>query len=211
MTAGMNEAIELIPTRESLLGRLKDWNDQEGWRQFFETYWKLIYHTSLKAGLTDAEAQDVVQETVLSICKSMRTFEYDARNGSFKAYLLNLTQWRIKDQVRKRQKSILSVPSRETSTGTATIERLPDPGSLPLEAAWDEEWEKNLLDAAVERVKRKVNPHHYQVFDLYVLQKWPISRISKALKIGPGRIYLIKHRIGGMIKKEILYLQQKPI
>jgi len=211
MSAVMNEAVELIPTRESLLSRLKDWNDQEGWRQFFETYWKLIYHTSIKAGLTDAEAQDVVQETVLSICKSMRTFEYDARNGSFKAYLLKLTQWRIKDQIRKRQKSIQSIPSRETSTGTSTIERLPDPGSLSLEAAWDEEWEKNLLDAAVERVKRKVNPHHYQVFDLYVLQKWPVSRISKALKIGPGKIYLIKHRISGMIKKEITYLQQKPI
>src|SRR6267142_1263184 len=207
----MNETNELIPTRQSLLSRLKNWNDEESWRDFFETYWKLIYHASVKAGLTDAEAQDVVQETVLSICKSMRTFEYDARNGSFKAYLLKLTQWRIKDQIRKRQKSIQSIPSRETSTETSTIERLPDPGSLPLEAAWDEEWEKNLLDAAVERVKRKVNPHHYQVFDLYVLQKWPVSRISKALKIGPGKIYLIKHRISGMIKKEITYLQQKPI
>jgi len=31
-----------IPTRSSLLGRLKDWEDQESWRDFFETYWRLI-------------------------------------------------------------------------------------------------------------------------------------------------------------------------
>src|SRR5437762_1787793 len=117
MSMGIKETGELIPTRQSLLSRLKDWNDHESWRDFFETYWKLIYHTSIKAGLTDAEAQDVVQETVLSVCKSMRTFEYNAKDGSFKAYLLNLTQWRIKDQVRKRQKCIQSVPSKETSTG----------------------------------------------------------------------------------------------
>jgi len=29
---------DLIPTRLSLLTRLKDWNDQEGWRDFFDTY-----------------------------------------------------------------------------------------------------------------------------------------------------------------------------
>lgn len=32
-----------IPTRKSLLGRLKDWEDQESWHVFFDTYWKLIY------------------------------------------------------------------------------------------------------------------------------------------------------------------------
>lgn len=207
----MNKTNELIPTRQSLLSRLKDWNDQESWRDFFETYWKLIYHTSIKAGLTDAEAQDVVQETVLSVCKSMRTFEYDAKNGSFKGWLLRLTQWRISDQLRRRQKAIKPVAGKETSTGTGTVERIADPAGQHLEAAWDEEWEKNILEVAIERVKRKVNPHHYQVFDLYVLQKWPISRITRALNIGSGRVYLIKHRISSLIKKEIADLQTKPI
>lgn len=208
---GMNQTSELIPTRQSLLSRLKDWNDHESWRDFFETYWKLIYHTSIKAGLTDAEAQDVVQETVLSVCKSMRTFEYDAKNGSFKAWLLKLTQWRIADQLRRRQRGIKVTRFRETSTGTGTVERIADPAGQPLEAAWNEEWEKNILQVAVERVKRKVNPHHYQVFDLYVIQKWPVSRITEALNVGRGRIYLIKHRISNLIKKEIEHLQSKPI
>jgi RNA polymerase sigma factor (sigma-70 family) len=211
MPAGMKEGQELIPTRQSLLSRLKDWDDQDSWRDFFETYWKLIYHTSIKAGLSDAEAQDVVQETILSVCKSMRTFEYDAKNGSFKAWLLRLTQWRISDQLRRRQKGVKLVAPRETSTGTATVERIADPAGQPLEAAWDEEWEKNILEVAIERVKRKVNPHHYQVFDLYVVQKWPVPRIAKALNIGRGKIYLIKHRISGLIKKEIEHLQCEPI
>jgi RNA polymerase sigma-70 factor (ECF subfamily) len=207
----MNETNELIPTRQSLLSRLKNWNDQESWRDFFETYWKLIYHASIKAGLTDAEAQDVVQETVLSVCKSMRTFQYDVKNGSFKGWLLRLTQWRISDQFRRRQKGIKAVARRDTSTETATVERMADPAGQPLEAAWNEEWEKNILEVAIERVKRKVNPHHYQVFDLYVLQKWPISRITRALNVGRGKIYLIKHRISSLIKKEITHLQTKPV
>ena len=49
----------LIPTRRSLLTRLKNWDDQEGWREFFDTYWNLIYGVALKAGLTDAEINQI--------------------------------------------------------------------------------------------------------------------------------------------------------
>ena len=60
---------ELIPTRSSLLGRLVNWDDQESWREFFNTYWKLIYSVALKAGLTEDEAEEVVQETVITAAK----------------------------------------------------------------------------------------------------------------------------------------------
>ena len=58
-----------LATRRSLLSRLKESNAEESWRQFFDTYWRLIYTTALGAGLTDAEAQEVVQETVLTACE----------------------------------------------------------------------------------------------------------------------------------------------
>src|SRR5437867_10914593 len=54
---------EFIPTRQSLLSRLKNWDDKASWRDFFNTYWKLIYSIGLKAGMTAEEAQDLVQET----------------------------------------------------------------------------------------------------------------------------------------------------
>ena len=56
-----------IATRASLLVRLKDREDQASWQEFFDTYWRLIYSVATKAGLNDAEAQDVVQETVISV------------------------------------------------------------------------------------------------------------------------------------------------
>src|SRR6188768_4080138 len=91
----------LLPTRRSLLSRLRDCEDQAGWREFFDTYWRLIYNVARKSGLTDSEAQDVVQETVLTIAKSIG--KYDRKAGSFKGWLLNTTRWRIADQFRKRQ------------------------------------------------------------------------------------------------------------
>ncbi|HXJ61352.1 MAG TPA: hypothetical protein VNU68_32310, partial [Verrucomicrobiae bacterium] len=60
-----------LPTRQSLLSRLKAWDDHESWRDFFDTYWRLIYGLAIKSGLTNAEAEDVVQETLLAVAKEM--------------------------------------------------------------------------------------------------------------------------------------------
>jgi hypothetical protein len=62
---------EVIRTRATLLDRLKNWNDQASWQEFFDIYWQLIYGVARKAGLTDAEAQDVVQETLVAVAKHM--------------------------------------------------------------------------------------------------------------------------------------------
>src|SRR5580700_7935799 len=93
--AGAVGDVQGIPTRRSLLSRLKNWNDDESWKVFFETYWRLIYNTAVRAGLNDAQAQDVVQETVISVLKSISSFRYDPSKGTFKGWLLRLTQRRI--------------------------------------------------------------------------------------------------------------------
>jgi RNA polymerase sigma-70 factor (ECF subfamily) len=209
----MNIGNDLIPTRQSLLSRLKDWNDEESWKVFFDTYWKLIYNAAMQAGLTKTEAEDVVQETIISVLKRMPA--YNRQKGSFKKWLLTVTSWRITDQLRKRQRGIKIVERQKhetsTSTKTDTLERFPDPVESKLQKTWDEDWEKNLFEAAVERVKRRIDPAQYQLFDLYIFRKWPARKIAETLKVNPGKIYLAKHRVGRLIKKEINYLQTKLI
>jgi RNA polymerase sigma factor (sigma-70 family) len=199
-----------IATRESLLSRLKNSDDHESWKTFFDTYSRLIYNTALKAGLTDAEAQDAVQETVISVMKGMPKFDYDPAKGSFKGWLMQLTSWRINDQFRKRRHEMDRVHRNNPSpTATDTINGVADPQTQRLEKIWDEEWETNLWAAAVQRVKKIAHPKQYQIFDLYVLQQRGVWEVSKALKINPGQVYLAKHRISAMIKKEIERLKEK--
>src|SRR5690349_16319564 len=70
-----------LPTRTTLLGRLKDWDDEASWSDFFETYGRLIFRVASKSGLRPAEAEDVVQETVVAVAKHIRAFRYDRNRG----------------------------------------------------------------------------------------------------------------------------------
>src|SRR5437764_7221809 len=177
-----DKSFDPIPTRHSLLNRLKDWGDQASWQDFFDTYWRLIYNVAVKAGLTDTEAQEVVQETVIGVAKNISEFKADPARGSFSAWLMHTTRWRIADQFRKRQKAgqecSLSGAAEAGETPalhsddtdrTSTVNRIPDPAGVQLEAVWNEEWEKNLMAAALERVKLQVSPRQYQMFDLHEL------------------------------------------
>src|SRR5438105_12655847 len=160
---------ELIPTRHSLLRRMKDWGDRESWEEFFRIYWKLIYGVATKAGLTEAEAQDVVQETIMNVAKNIKQFEVGSEHGSFQTWLLNNTRWRIADQLRRRLPTLPHSAEADETTRTSILNRLPDPESLEFEKLWEQDWKENLTGAAIANLKGQVDPLQYQMFDLHVL------------------------------------------
>lgn len=206
----MDKMADWNSTRKSLLCKLKNWDDQESWREFFNTYSRLVYSVALKSGLTDSEAQEVVQETFIAVAKKLPEFKYDPEIGSFKSWLLHTTQWRIVDQLRKRKKQAQFQSRCGTETGTSQIERVPDPASLNLDALYETEWRDSLFSFAVEKVKGKVNAKQYQIFDLYVLKKWPVSKVANTLGVSSGSVYLVKHRLSQLVKKELKALEMAP-
>lgn len=199
---------EWAPTRHSLVNRLRDLDDNASWQEFFDLYWKLIYGTAIKAGLSDQEAEDVVQETVISVAKKMDSFRYDPAVCSFKGWLLHVTRWRIVDQLRKRQPFEQNRVISDTSTsGTSLMNRLPGPDGLGLEMIWDEEWQKNLVDVAMERIKQRIKPQNYQIFYLHAVKNYSVLEVARMLGINVARVYLTKHRVAGMIKKEMATIE----
>ncbi len=201
---------EFIPTRESLLSRLKDWNDDESWREFYDIYRRLIFGTALKAGLTEQEAEEVVQETLISIAKTIKDFKYDPQKCRFKSWLGHLTHKRIADRFRKRgRESLLREDNLGGTSKTPVMERIPDVGGVDLDAIWEDEWRQKVLEAAIARVKSEVGAEQYQMFDFYVLKKMPVRKVAADLGTSVGRIYLAKHRVAKLIKKEVKALETK--
>jgi RNA polymerase sigma factor (sigma-70 family) len=204
----MPEAIKsdpLLATRQSLIARLHDWDDQRRWQEFFETYWQLIYHVACRAGLRDDEAQEVVQETCIAVAKNVT--KYDPKQGPFKAWLLHMARWRITDQFRRRGKNRIARGADDTRD-TATLDRLPGDGEAAFERVWDEEWQRNALETALARLKRKVSAKHYQIFDCTGLRGWSAAKTAKSLGVNIAQVYLVKHRLKGMLKKELVDLEK---
>ena len=194
-------------TRKSLIAKLDNWEDQQAWDEFYKTYWRLIYAVAMKAGLRSDEAFDCVQETILSIAKQSKKNLYDPAQGSFKTWLMNMTRWRINDQFRKRKKDTAMVAGDwESDRKTAVIDRVEDPNGDVLSRLWDVEWKKNVADAALARVKAQVSPKQYQIFDCYVIKQWEAKRVQDHLHVSMAQVYLAKHRVGAVLRRELAKL-----
>jgi|SRR5688572_21329951 len=196
-------------TRQSLINLVVN-NDARGWEVFYDTYRKLVYSVALKAGLSHTEAEEAMQETFITLSKTMPRFKYDPTK-SFRSWLINTTQFKIKDQLRKRKRRNVSNPTSTREGRTSTLERVPDPASLDVGRIFEEEWRERLLELAVERVKQQVSASQYQIFDLYVLKKWPVGKIASTLGISAGRVYLAKYRIGQLVKDELALLKEQTL
>ncbi|MBC7979625.1 MAG: sigma-70 family RNA polymerase sigma factor [Armatimonadetes bacterium] len=197
-------------TRKSLIARLDNWEDQRTWDEFYQTYWRLIYSVAIKAGLRSEEAFDCVQETILSIAKQSKKKLYDPEQGSFKTWLMNMTRWRINDQFRKRKKDTAMAGGEwDDDRKTAVIDRIEDPAGDVLSRLWNVEWKKNVADAALARVKAQVSPKQYQIFDFYVIKQWDVKKVQDKLNVSMAQVYLAKHRVGAVLKKELAKLEEE--
>jgi RNA polymerase sigma factor (sigma-70 family) len=201
---------EMIPTRKSLLSRLKHLDDHQSWQDFFDTYWRLICGAALKAGLTESEAEDVVQETVIAVTKALPTFRYQPEKCTFKSWLHSITKRKVADQFRRRLgKGRLLEPLPTSDTEENAVNDIPDPSSWASDELWERQWEDNLLHAARERVKTRVSPAQFQIYEFHVIQEHSVRETCNALGISAAKVYLAKHRILREEREELAKLRKK--
>ena len=148
---------------------------------------------------------DVAQDVFKRVAETIKDFDLSPELGSFRGWLMKLTHWRIADKFESLKKLPASSPSPAPADGdaraTGTIERIPAP--VDNEDEWDREWRQHVLAAAVERLARQVKPKHFQVFELYVRQGWPVLKVSAELGINPASVYVIGHRLTKELKAEV--------
>lgn len=191
-----------LETRRSLLSRLRDFEDKESWQTFFDLYWRLLYNVARRAGLDDVDAQDVVQDAVMAIAREIPEFRYDPERGSFKQWLFRILRRRVSDHFRKlyRQPAHAGIsPDMLEGTGDADAIRMQD--GVSLSDAWDQEWERSVLDAAIAQVRGQANPKQFQVFDYCVLKEWPVAKVASTLGMNAAQVYLARHRVSQAVKR----------
>jgi len=198
-----------LPTRRSLLERLKDSGDHASWEDFHCTYRGLLFGVARRSGLNEHEATEAVQDTLITVAKKIPEFRYEPGKDSFKGWLLQITRWKVADQFRRRMPD----PGAPRPEGDDGVSAINEPAGLAnmrqgFDALWDAEWDRHLLEQALARVKRQVNPEHYAIYHLNVIEERPAAEVRRTLGVGMAAIYLAKHRVGAALKLELRRLRE---
>lgn len=192
-----------LPTRRSLLTRLRNWDDDEGWREFHELYYDLILSVVRKSGVSGADAEEVAQEALISVAKGMKEFRYNPERGSFKGWLKTIVRSRLVDFFR-RQARRRTTPLDEN---TAPEEASDSEPLNELDAHYEREWSRHLLEQALRWLQRRIPARQFAVFDLCVLQEQPVPEVARLLGMNRGLIYVTKHRAARLLKQRLEVLR----
>jgi RNA polymerase sigma-70 factor (ECF subfamily) len=202
----------IAATRASLLRRIENPNDAKSWQEFYGIYSKLVLGFALRFGLNRADAEEVTQDVFNEVAQGISKFESNPERGSFRGWLLNLTRWRVMDRARRQQRlDKFRAPhgSEPEAERTSTIERVADAAVPEPEVVWEREWEHRVLETALERLAARVEARHFQVFQLHVVQGWPVGRIARQLEINPATVYVINFRLKRELKLEVSRLKKR--
>ena len=77
------------------------------------------------------------------------------------------------------------------------------------ENLWNAEWEAHICRLALSRVKQQVSGRQFQLFDLHVRQNLSVQETARALQASVASVYMAKHRVARLMKKEVRKLQRR--
>ena len=197
----------LLETRSSLINRLKATINGESWEVFFNTYWELIYNVARRKGLSEADSQDIVQETILKVHKRLARFQYHRARGSITGWLSTLPRSRLVEHYKKKQRQPPTQQPREDEDDP--LVNLADPQGPELDRIWSEEWSRSLIQRSLTFLKQQVSLKQYQIFKCHCIDEWSVKEVCDALNVNAAQVYMAKQRVGKIFAAKLERLKQE--
>ena len=184
-------------TSLSLLQRARG-RDPEAWRRLLRLYRPLVLFWCRRAGLRDADAEDVAQEVFAAAAAGLEGFRRDRPGDSFRGWLRGITRHHTALHFRR----LRGKPQAEGgSDAWDDIQGLPDPAAAPAE---DEAQEiNNLYRRVVEQVRGEFEPATWQAFWLTVIEGRSPAALAAEMRVTPAAVRKAKSRVLLRLKEEM--------
>ena len=153
-----------INTSITLIEQLRNGAAPFAWESFFESYWRLIYLSARRRGCSDHTAEEVVQEVMLAIFRSKSLFTFDRAKGRFRDWLGGVVR-NTTALIRRRPDRRLDKLAQPLANDARPEELLIDEKEGTPDQQWEAAFERNVLAALLDLVRKEVSPKTYQAFE----------------------------------------------
>lgn len=179
--------ISQTTTHATLLARLAGDQNGEAWREFIIRYGDLIRGFAVRRGLQPADCDDVVQEVMARLTRSLPGFEYDRAKGRFRGYLKTTVLHCVVD-LSCQKRGVRSVDEMSKLTRQAS-------GSTEVEDDWELEWRRYHLRLAMRIVEAEFKARDIAAFRAYSVEGQDVQAVAASLSMSSDQVYQAKSRI----------------
>jgi len=178
-------------TRSTLLHRVRDLDDAEGWEEFDKLYRPMLFRYARRRNLPHDAAEEIAQQCLVAVVSRIGQFE---RKKSFRGWLRAMVDHKISDYVAGYK--------RERQADTDVLRDAHDRGPSSVEI-WEKNWDQAHVFHLATTLRTNFAKHTLQAFSLYVLEERPVQEIGQLLGMTPNQIYVAKSRVTRYIRAEL--------
>ncbi len=192
-------------TSPTLLGLLRhDPTNQAAWSRFVDRYGPVIYGWCRSYRLQEADAEDVTQAVLLRLADKMRVFAYDP-SRSFRGWLRTLTLHALSDFWQRQKETPVGSGDSQVRDWLQDVEARQD-----LAARLEEEFDQELLEEAIARVRLRVSPRRWEVFRLQAIEGLSGAEAAARVKMPVASAFSVRCKVQVILTEEIRRLDAAP-
>lgn len=177
----------------SLLERLRTGTDTRSWHELVNIYEPWLRGWLLAHFLQNADADDVVQESLTVLVEELPAFQHNGRTGAFRSWLRQIVLNRLREFRRKKKDTL--------NTSEEILNQLADDNST-LSQLWDREHDEYIIKQLLKRIASDFEPITWQAFEAFVIQQQPANVVAQQLGITPGAVWTAKSHILKRLRQE---------
>ncbi len=192
-------------TSKTLLGKIKDQQDEKSWEDFVFYYREYIYTIVIRMNVKHYDADDITQRVLIKLWKTLPKFEYEPEKGRFRGWLCRITGNEVKDYLRKKKRS-LTVAEEDTPKEVAeNVQKM----SIPeIEVLAEKEWKTYVSKLAWQNIVGNLDAKTSSCF-LKFTTGVPVAEIAQELGIAESSVYVYKKRAQDKLRNEIMRLNSE--
>ena len=185
-------------TSLSLLERLRQSPQDDGWTRLADLYAPLIRVWLRRYDVQDSDAHDLVQEVMLAVAKDLGKFEHRGQPGAFrgwlKAILINRLRkfWRARDH---------QPQARVDSDVVAKLAQLDDPAS-EMSQIWNREHDQYVLRQLMALAEPHFDSNTWKAFCRVALDGLKADVVAQELGISQNAVIVAKCRGLNRLRQE---------
>jgi RNA polymerase sigma-70 factor (ECF subfamily) len=181
----------MLSTPVSLLERLRHLDDGDAWSEFVRLYTPILYDWARRAGLTEEESADLLQDVFATLVQELPRFHYQP-GKSFRSWMhtILLNRWRTLQRRRR--------PQTITPGSLDALAAVADP-ALPGEA----EELRALVRNALVLIQGQFSAETWQAFREHAMAGRPAAEVAAELGLTVNAVYLARSRVLRRLREKL--------
>ena len=184
-------------TRTSLIASLNDPASAEAWTEFAAIYRPLIVRVALAKGLQHADAEDLAQETMSIVGRSIGSFDPETA-GSFRGWLRTITRNLVVNHLARGKETMGSGDSKVQ----AMLNQYPAQAE-PTTTLFDMELRRSRFYAAAGRLRSQFSESTWSSFWLTAVERKSIAEVAQQLGKSEGAVRMARCRVMTRLREEV--------